>query len=90
MDQLMVQVEGGGPDHVGWRGKVQLKCGDGRKLLVAVGRSSFRGRAPFKKGAPFSEGAHPCCLLDRQGAQAPSGGLVISSSSFMQLRVDEK
>ncbi len=69
---------------MGWRGKVQLKCGDGRKLLVAV------GRAPFKKGALLSEGAHPYCLLDWQGAQAPSGGLVISSSSSMQLRVDEK
>ncbi len=48
------------------------------------------GRAPFKKGAPFSEGARPYCLLDWQGAQAPSGSLVISSSSSMQLRVDEK
>ena len=72
------------PGHVGWRGKVLLKCGDGRKVLVAV------GRAPFKKGAPLSERARPCCLLDRQGAQALSGGLVISSFSFMQLRVDEK
>jgi hypothetical protein len=48
------------------------------------------GRAPFKKGAPFSEGARPYCLLDWQGAQAPSGGLVISSSFLMQLRVDKK
>jgi hypothetical protein len=59
MDQLLVQVEKGGPRHVGWRGKVQLKCGDGRKLLVAVGRSPFRrvrpfqeGRALFRRGAP--------------------------------------
>jgi hypothetical protein len=66
------------------KGKVQLKCEDGRKVLVAV------GSAPFKKGAPLSEEARPCCLLDWQGAQAPSGALVISSSSFMQLRVDEK
>jgi hypothetical protein len=73
---------------VGWSGTVQLKCGDGRKLLWAAPLSG--GHAPFKKGAPFSEGARPCCLLDRHGAQAPSGGLVISSSSFMQLRVDEK
>ncbi len=36
---------------MGWKGKVQLKCGDGRKVLVAV------GRAPFKKGArPFQRG----------------------------------
>jgi hypothetical protein len=74
-----------------------LKYGDGRKVLVAVGCSSFRrappfqeGRAPFKKGAPLSERARPYCLLEWQGAQAPSGGLVISSSSLMQLRVDEK
>jgi hypothetical protein len=71
------------PGHVGWKGKVQLKCGEGRKVLVAV------GRAPFKKGALLWGRAHPRCLLDRQGAQAPPGGLVISSSSFMQLRVDE-
>jgi hypothetical protein len=82
---LGVRREDGSADGVGRRrGDVQLKCGDGRKVLVAV------GRAPFKKGAPLSEGARPCCLFDRQGALAPSGGLVISSSSFMQLRVDEK
>ena len=78
------------PGHVGWRGKVQLKCGDGGKLLVAVGRAPFRRVRPFQKGAPLLEGARPYCLLDWQGAQAPSGGLVISSSSLMQLRVDEK
>ncbi|MFO0005278.1 MAG: hypothetical protein ACK559_29545, partial [bacterium] len=38
----------------------------------------------------LSEGARPYCLLDWQGAQVPSGGLVISSSFLMQLRVDEK
>jgi hypothetical protein len=79
MDQLMVQVEKEVPGHVGWRGKVQLKCGDGGKVLVAV------GCAPFQKGAPFSRRVRPYCLFDWQGAQAPSGGLVIS----MQLRVDE-
>ncbi len=74
---------------MGLKGKVQLKCGGGRKVLVAV------GRAPFQKGAPFSRRARPYqrgrpyCLFDWQGAQAPSGGSVISSSSFMQLRVDE-
>ncbi len=49
---------------MGLRGKVQLKCGDGRNLLVAV------GRAPFRRERPY-------CLLDWQGAQAPLGGLVI-------------
>jgi hypothetical protein len=82
-----------------WGGgvKVQLKCGDGRKLLVAVGRAPFKKGAPLSRRArPFQEGrapfrrARPYCLLDWQGAQAPSGGLVISSSFLMQLRVDEK
>ncbi len=58
------------PGHVGWKGKVQLKCGEGGKVLVAV------GRAPFKKGAPLSERACPCCLLDRQGARAPIDFLI--------------
>ncbi len=41
-------------------GESQLKCGDGGKLLVAVGRAPFRrarpfqeGRAPFRRGAPL-------------------------------------
>ncbi len=55
----------------------------GGKVLVAL------ERAPLQKGVPLWGRARPCCLLDRQGAQAPSGGLVISSSSFMQLRVDD-
>jgi hypothetical protein len=55
-----------------------------------AGRSPFRRARPFKKGAPRSEVARPYCLLDWQGAQALSGGLVIPSSSLMQLRVDEK
>jgi hypothetical protein len=60
MDQLMVQVEEGGTRPCGVEGEVQLKCGDGRKLLVAVGRSPFRrahpfqeGRALFRRGAPL-------------------------------------
>ncbi len=73
------------PGHVGWEGKVQLKEGAG-----CCGACPFEeGRAPFKKGAPLGGRARPYCLLDRQGAQAPPGGLVISSFSFMQLRVDE-
>jgi hypothetical protein len=38
---------------VGLKGKVQLKCGDDGKVLVAV------GSAPFQKGAPFSRRARP-------------------------------
>jgi hypothetical protein len=44
------------------RGKVQLKYGDGRKLLVAV------GRAPFKKGAPLSEGPALIAYLIGRGS----------------------
>ncbi len=33
-------------DHVGWKGKVQLKCGEGRKVLGAVRVRPFQeGRA---------------------------------------------
>jgi hypothetical protein len=49
MDQLMVQVEKGGPRPCGVEGESSvMKCEDGRKVLVAV------GRAPFKKGVPLS------------------------------------
>jgi hypothetical protein len=83
MDQLMVQVERGGSRPCGMEGESLVEVWRGGKVLVAV------GRAPLRKGAPLWGRARLCCLLDRQGAQAPSGGLVISSFSFMQLRVDE-
>jgi hypothetical protein len=90
MDQLMVQVEKGGPRPGGVEGEIPVEVWRWWEGAGCCGARPFpEGRAPFKKGAPLSEGARPCCLLDRQGAQAPSGGLVISSSSFMQLRVDE-
>ncbi len=57
---------------------------------MACGARPFEeGRAPLRKGAPLWGRARPCCLLDRQGAQALPGGLVISSFSFMQPRVDK-
>jgi hypothetical protein len=83
MDQLMVQVERGGSRPCGVQGESLVEVWRDGKVLVAV------ERAPLRKGAPLWGRARPCCLLDRQGAQAPSGGLVISSSSSMQLRVDE-
>ena len=90
MDQLMVQVERGGSRPCGVEGESLVEVWRGGKVLVACGVRPFKeGRAPFKKGAPLRGRVRPCCLLDRQGAQAPPGGLVISSSSFMQLRVDE-
>jgi hypothetical protein len=45
MNQLLVQVEEGGPRPCGEEGKVQLKCGDGRKLFTWL-----------LWGAPLSEG----------------------------------
>jgi hypothetical protein len=47
-----------------WRGKIQLKCADGRKLLTWL-----------LWGAPLSEG-RPYCLLDWQGARAPIAYLI--------------
>ena len=41
------------PGHVGWRGKVLLKCGGGRKVLVAL------ERAPLQKGTPLWGRARP-------------------------------
>ncbi len=61
------------PGHVGWKGKVQLKCREGRKVLVAV------GRAPFKKGSLLSGRARPFQrgrALVRRGAQAPIAYLI--------------
>ena len=83
MDQLMVQVDEGCSRPCGVGGESLVEVWRGGKVLVAV------GCAPFQKGAPFSRRVRPYCLFDWQGAQAPSGGLVISSSSLMQLRVDE-
>ena len=77
------------PGHVGWEGESLVEVWRGGKVLVAL------ERAPLQKGAPFARRAHPfgggralvACLV--AGAQALPGGLVISSFSFMQLRVDE-
>jgi hypothetical protein len=61
----------------------------GGKVLVAL------ERAPLQKGAPFARRARPCgggralvAYLIGRGS-SPPGGLVISSFSFMQLRVDD-
>ncbi len=90
MDQLLVQVEEGGPRPCGVEGKSSVGVGMVGSYWLLWGAPLSRGRAPFKKGAPLSERARPYCFLDWEGAQAPSGGSVISSSSLMQLRVDEK
>ncbi len=60
MDQLMVQVEGGGSRPCGVEG--ESPCGDGRKLLVAVGRSSFRRARPFQEGRALFRGGAPLLL----------------------------
>ncbi len=63
-----------------WRGgKVQVDCGE---CLWGKGRALMKREHLLIKGArPFKErGALVACLV---------GGLVISSFSFMQLRVDD-
>jgi hypothetical protein len=80
----------GGPRPCGVEGESLVEVWRWWEGAGCCGARPFpEGRALFKKGAPLSDRARPYCLFDWQGAQAPSGGLVISSSSFMQLRVDE-
>jgi hypothetical protein len=69
------------PGHVGWRGKVRLKCGNGRKLLwgahlVRRARSWWEGLAPGEKGALLVRRARPYGLFLGQGAQAPIDYLI--------------
>ena len=68
MNQLLVQVEEGGPRPCGVEGESLVEVWRGGKVLVAL------ERAPLQKGAPFARrerpcggGTRPCCLLDRQG-----------------------
>ncbi len=71
------------PGYVGWRGKSWLKYGEVERYWWLVERAPLGKRArPFGiRARPFEErGALVACLV---------GGLVISSSSFMQLRVDD-
>jgi hypothetical protein len=89
MDQLMVQVDEEVPGHVGWKGTVWLKCGEDGKVLVALERAPLQKNAPFARRArPFGGGRALVAYLIGRGLK-PLGGLVISSFSFMQLRVDE-
>jgi hypothetical protein len=76
MDQLLVQVDEGGSRPCGVEGESLVEVWRGGKVLVAL------ERAPLQKGAPLwgrarpSGGGRPCCLLDRQGAQAPIDYLI--------------
>jgi hypothetical protein len=89
MDQLMVQVDEEVPGHVGWRGKVWLKYREVERCWWLVERAPLQKGAPFARRArPFQEGCAPGAYLIGRGRK-PLGGLVISSFSFMQLRVDE-
>ena len=54
----------------GVEGESLVEVWRGRKVLVAL------ERAPLQKGAPLWGRARPCCLLDRQGAQAPIDYLI--------------
>ena len=65
MDQLLVQVEEGGSRPCGVEGESLVEVWRGGKVLVAL------ERAPLQKGALLWGRGRPCCLLDRQGAQAP-------------------
>jgi hypothetical protein len=73
-----------------------------REHLLMKGARPYGERAPFnERGAPFMEREHPLMKGARPyGERAPFnergalvacwvGGLVISSFSFMQLRVDD-
>jgi hypothetical protein len=89
MDQLMVQVDEGGSRPCGVEGESLVEVWRGGKVLVA------QERAPLQKGAPFARRARPfgggralVAYLIGRGLK-PLGGLVSSSFSFMQLRVDE-
>jgi hypothetical protein len=89
MDQLMVQVDEEVSRPCGMEGESLVEVWRGGKVLVAL------ERAPLQKGAPFARRARPfgggrvlVSYLIGTGLK-PLGGLVISSFSFMQLRVDE-
>jgi hypothetical protein len=89
MDQLMVQVDEEVPGHVGWRGKVLVEVWRGGKVLVALERAPLQKGAPFARRArSFGGGRALVAYLIGRGLK-PLGGLVISSFSFMQLRVDD-
>jgi hypothetical protein len=61
----------------------------GGKVLVALERAPVQKGAPFARRArPFGGGRALIAYLIGMGLK-PLGGLVISSFSFMQLRVDE-
>ncbi len=79
------------PGYVGWGGgKVWLKYGEVERCWWLVERAPFIKRArPFARRArPFAGGrALIACLVGR--GLKTLGGLVISSFSLMQLRVDE-
>ena len=78
VNQLMLQAGRWGKV---WRGgKVQVDCGE-RPFGKRVRPIGKRVRPFGKRARPFGErGALVACLV---------GGLVISSFSFMQLRVDD-
>jgi hypothetical protein len=83
MNQLMVQVDGGGSRLCGVEGGSLVEVWRGGKVLVACGAHPFGKRARLfaRRARPFGEGdALVACLV---------GGLVISSFSFIQLRVDD-
>jgi hypothetical protein len=72
MDQLLVQVDEGASRPCGLEGESLVEVWRGGKVLVALERAPLQKGAPLcKKGAPLWGRVRPCCLLVRQGAQAP-------------------
>jgi hypothetical protein len=60
MNQLMVQVDGGGSRLCGVEGEILVEVWRGGKVLVACGARPFCKRAPLlQKGAPFAKGRAP-------------------------------
>ncbi len=89
MDQLLVQVDEGGSRPCGVEGESLVEVWRGGKVLVALERVPLQKGAPFARRArPFGGGRALVAYLIGRGIK-PLGGLVISSCSFMQLRVDE-
>jgi hypothetical protein len=89
MDQLMVQVDEGGSRPCGVEGESLVEVWRGGKVLVALERALLQKGAPFARRArPFGGGRALVAYLIGRGLK-PLGGLVISSFSLMQLRVDE-
>ena len=77
MDQLLVQVDEGGSRPCGVEGDSLVEVWRKWEGAGCSGARPFaEGRAPVGESAPLWGRARPCCLLDKQGAQAPIDYLI--------------